>query len=582
MRYLEKAKRLVKDESGMSLVVAMTTLLAMTALSALVFYSSVNSTKIQTNMKQGVQADYAAQSGLTVGEQYMQNAGADQNTTDPTWSYTLPSGTLPNGSSYTVTITHVRTDDGTGVYNATANGSPLYRITSTGTANGSTSVMEEVTAINNYQTLWGNAITACGSLNLNQTSYTDSYNSTNGAYGAQTPGSLGQVYAEGNIFFENNSHANGNVFAAYINSRQLGNVSYDNNSYSIGNTTAGGGITINGQIEKTTGGTGGNAESWKAISGSNHGTIFGTADSGGSVSGVTVDGTTTQNNSNIQQSLVPPPVECNTTNPNIPQVPSNIATSNNDGAVAHSSSYSSGCWGAGSGDDSGPYDCEVSTNGVLSLPGSSDPQNPDIYYYTSLKLGGDEEDDDGEGHGGGHPKIITTGYVRIFVQNELQLGNNAGICGNVLAGNCTATSTVAPAPADVFLDVYGGHRSGDDGEGDDEGAGVTMGNNSFMYGSLYAPTVSSTLKNNFQIFGLAVLGPGSGDEEDDSGEDGHGDSGAVSLDNGGAVHYDAALLQAIGSPAGYTMQYRKKCLYGVMSAPNGQYMAGSCNPGPSN
>jgi predicted acyltransferase (DUF342 family) len=474
-----------------------------------------------------MQAFYSAQAGLTdVIQRLKTNVIVDGNTNSTSWS-TTASSSLPIGGTSSVTITHVRDGFGNAVLFDSAQKN-MYRFTSTGTFNGNTRVLEQVVTfdpvVNNPVPRWGNAVTGCGSVIVSNNAATDSYNSGLGSYGGANLGDGGDIWASGNVTINNNGGIKGNIITP-------GTLTLNNNAFVIGNATSGGTMTLNNgaQIEKNNG-LGGNASAGQSGSPTanivSSGTIQGTATASGTIGG-TVNGTKTPNNANIP--VVPIPPECQAQN--LLQSPfvggQGLANASN-ASIVNCVSCSAGCVTA----SGGKYNCSVSNNGQMTLPGSSDPNHPKNYYFDSLTLSN-------------NALLNTTGYANIYVN------------GNFSASNNNVIEPMDKKPPELM--IYVGNMG--------SAATVSVSNNCQIYGKLYAPNVALNMSNNVQVYGAVIAGS---------------NVNQVTMANNENVHYDVQIsmpaFMTPDIPQGYALYHLKECFKGILTTAQGEYAAGACVP----
>jgi len=120
-----------------------------------------------------------------------------------------------------------------------------------------------------------------------------------------------------------------------------------------------------------------------------------------------------------------------------------------------------------------PTNLSVSGNTTKQLPGSSDPENPVIYHYTSLKVSG-------------NGKITTTGAVKIYVDGEIDITGNGITVPNNRPVNLLLFSSGPVNPVTGFA------------------PSVKIAGNGSFYGGVYAPKSAVLATGNGDIFGAVV------------------------------------------------------------------------------
>ena len=264
------------NERGVALIVALMVMVLMTLLGTAAIYSSTISVQISGNERTGLQAYYAALTGIkdaearlvgltadTIGavagyegwndtakEDALEHEGesdpaydeADYDTNFVNWSVNIVSdaNSFPTvDASYTATISHVRHAAGlTVAYRSGYIFYPMYRISSTGSFGSSSRSVEKVVYMNMVN-LWSKAVTACGDLNIDSTGGTDSYDSSAGDYASQAKGSQGDIYTSGEVTLQTNSVFNGSIMTAK-------GLTMANNATINGSVSAQDTITLNG------------------------------------------------------------------------------------------------------------------------------------------------------------------------------------------------------------------------------------------------------------------------------------------------------------------------------------------------
>ena len=200
----------------------------------------------------------------------------------------------------------------------------------------------------------------------------------------------------------------------------------------------------------------------------------------------------------------------------------------------------------------------------VTLAGSSDPDNPIEYYFEGLEIRSNTD-------------IIATGYVDIYINGDLLMNQNAGICSSGEAGSATvfgdgcedsgngSATARNSAPADILLYVYGETAAGG------QNSTVDLTSNNDIYGRVYAPSASMTNINaSSHVYGSVVAG-------------GMCTScgGGGGLDANSGVSWDEALASGVNDeiPTGAFFYEQRECLYGIVGDGAGTaYYDGSCRP----
>jgi hypothetical protein len=168
--------------------------------------------------------------------------------------------------------------------------------------------------------------------------------------------------------------------------------------------------------------------------------------------------------------------------------------------------------------------------------------------------------------------LHTDGFVKIYVDGDINIANNAVFCGNVLAADCYVQNNPTlyrpdSDPDEILLYGYGESRDAACVQ-QDTFSTVTLDNKSHFYGKIYAPESETTvIQNGAHVYGAVVA---SGMSLESWG----------GLENLAEVHYDAALAETLERSASVKVMNRKECYYGTLitNSPEGieYYATGSC------
>lgn len=541
----------IKSESGIALVIALMVLLVMTALGTAVFYNSTVDFKIAGNERTGMVAYYAALAGLRQVGQEIAADHPDMRGTlnDTTWNRTV-TGTLPNGSSYSVNISYlafangpgydVRKDGGAaanGYPNCTGAGYigyPVYRVTATGTYGNSNRVIEELGCLK-FVSPFSEAITTCGDLSIESASKTDSYDSDTGTYGGGNVGTEGDIVTSGNVTVKGNTtNFSGSV------STPMG-ITLQQGADVTGSAHAGVTVAIESNQSTITGSV------TSADDINNQGTVNGSCTYQGSFSGNDCGG------GKVQNSVTAPEAPEACLPDNWLKVPDTITTVNdNSGMVCKNNAGNPIACQSGCTDGSAL--CTISSNTSLTLPGGPDKDNPKRYYFKGLTVSQ-------------NAKIVTTGFVRVYIEGDFKTNSNDLICGNIALADCKDNPLPNSDPEQVYLHIYGQSNSN---------PGVTstidINSNTRIWGKIYAPAASMTVVDSqSHVYGSMLAGGMCS---------GCGTGGGVDANSG--VHYDIDIQRDNTVAQWLKLVSRKECFYGTYSSfayvDSEGYGPGACKP----
>ena len=567
---------LLRNERGIILVISLMVLLAMTALGMMVFYSSAVDFKMAGNERASKVAYYAAQAGLLDAKKRLEentddttgyaaygepdesgNVPAGSHLLDPDWQSGTINGTLPNGATYSVIITHKgREEGGSWVVHRgdETDHWPYYRVTSVGYYLDTSKMLEELVYLDVTAT-WTKAVIACSNLEVQNNAGTDSFDSDAGdVYNSASAGTEGDIVVAGNVFLDNGSGFNGSISAT-------GYMELKNNSKVNGGLTANGTILLGSGVEILGGNIVSGSTATPAITIGANPTITNSVITEGSILDLGNDVDDAQEFPWDTVAPIESPEACD------PEKWLDVKASklnNNNAAMSRTYPGSSNA----TCDD---FWAECKAGGcckfcpsdvIVTLPGG-DAANPERYYFESLGTYN-------------RAKMITTGFVEIYINGDLTIANNNTFCGNVLEAECCVDTNPdcpdewpdSPA-AEVLLYAFGMSRDAGCNTLDTYTT-VTVSQNAEVFAKIYAPEASQTIiDNNSNVYGAVVAGGMCA-----------GCGGGGGVDNNAMVHYDAAIANTSTRNASAYTEYRKECYYGrlINNTPSGQeyYATGSC------
>jgi len=299
MRNITKT-RAWKDERGVSLLVALLTLIIISLLAAGLIFVTRTETTTSANYTELAQARYAAEAGVQSTINWLTNSYTQPSTFTAYNTSAVPvtcvSGCTSNGSaivlsglssvasnypdstvssayntalsnqalaglsnaSYSTYATLVGMR-GAGVSWLTGGGTQTWQITSQGTVTGVRTANVQVTAT--YEKSGGSSIfayavfatgTACPTINFSSSGFTDSYDSSQGTYAATVQTTGGDVGTNGNLTMSGSSTINGNAYLVNVVTSGSCPVKTFSNGSSHGVTGNGGSPTAMGAAKTFT------------------------------------------------------------------------------------------------------------------------------------------------------------------------------------------------------------------------------------------------------------------------------------------------------------------------------------------
>jgi len=283
-----------KDERGVSLVIALLTMVIISLLAAGIIFVSRTETTTTANYKQLAQARYAAEAGVQRTVNWLQNNYTAPTSSAPFNSAAVPvkcaSGCTTNGaavvlsaisgvpsnypdsavaSAYNTALSNQPlTDLSTATYSTSAtlvsmggNGVSwlgttgavqTWRITSQGNIAGIVAATVQVNATfeRGGTPIFGYAVfatgTACPTINFSSSGYTDSYDSSLGSYASTVQTTGGDIGTNGSLTMSGSSTINGNAYLVNVVTTGSCPTKTFNNGSSNGVTGNGGAPTAMG------------------------------------------------------------------------------------------------------------------------------------------------------------------------------------------------------------------------------------------------------------------------------------------------------------------------------------------------
>ena len=283
-----------KDERGVSLVIALLTMVIISLLAAGIIFVSRTETATTANYKQLAQARYAAEAGVQRTINWLQNNYSAPTSSAPFNSATVPvkcaSGCTTNGAAVVLSaISGVPSNypDSTvaSAYNTALSNQPLtglstatystsatlvrmggngvswlgstgavqtWRITSQGNIAGIVAATVQVNATfeRGGTPIFSYAVfatgTACPTINFSSSGFTDSYDSSQGSYASTVQTSGGDIGTNGSLTMSGSSTINGNAYLVNVVTSGSCPVKTFTNSSSNGVTGNGGSPTAMG------------------------------------------------------------------------------------------------------------------------------------------------------------------------------------------------------------------------------------------------------------------------------------------------------------------------------------------------
>jgi Tfp pilus assembly protein PilX len=255
-----------KDERGASLLIALITLIVVSLLATGLIFVTRTETVTSANYTELAQARYAAEAGIQRTINWMSNTYTAPTNMTPYTTTTVPvtcaSGCSTNGSAvvlsavsgvasnypdssvssayntalsnqtlpglssatYSTYATLMNVTGGTGVtWLSGGGGAQTWQITSVGTVSGVRPASVQVTAT--YEKTGGTPIfpyavfatgTACDTINISSSGYTDSYDSSLGTYAATVLASGGDVGTNGDLKMSGSSTIKGDAYLVNV------------------------------------------------------------------------------------------------------------------------------------------------------------------------------------------------------------------------------------------------------------------------------------------------------------------------------------------------------------------------------